>query len=418
MAFNGNQPPFNRNWPATIAGASYPLARQTPFDFTARTFLAPPTFQHMQRFTFPAPDFQQNISNNGMLPSQVATLQNDYESRIRQLNQEICHLRSSGQQKLHNLGQQCATLNGELLKKDSELETLKQSKDRKIRELREKLGKLRDDNDILTKKKLGEDSCKNHSSQISELQQSNNKLSEENEVLKKNLKGSDKSNKKLREENEALKKSLKSSDKSNKKLREENEVLKKNLKGGDTEQLKSDLDTCRVQMESCSADLQKEREEKNGFVAERDRLKADLTTANDYFDTAMERITKLDLKLKVQEEKYTTEIKKLKEVSANSLQLKADLELAKVSIEELTINNEKLADELSAKSAECERVSKLYKKSLTSRPRNVRKTFMNFPGPSSVMTAANSNTVDLNATIDLTTNDSDDESPSSSKKRK
>ncbi|KAI1702877.1 hypothetical protein Ddc_16810 [Ditylenchus destructor] len=103
---------------------------------------------------------------------------------------------------------------------------------------------------------------------------------------------------------------------------------------------------------------------------------------------------------------------------ANSRQLKADLELAKVSIGELTVSNEKLADELSAKSAECEKVSELYKKSLISRPRNVRKTFMNFPGSSSVMTAANSNTVDLNTVIDLTKDDSDDEIPSSSKKRK
>ncbi|KAI1703242.1 hypothetical protein Ddc_16625 [Ditylenchus destructor] len=54
----------------------------------------------------------------------------------------------------------------------------------KTRELREKLGKSRDDNDILTKKKLGEDSCK-----ISELRQSNKKLGEKNEVLKTNLTG-------------------------------------------------------------------------------------------------------------------------------------------------------------------------------------------------------------------------------------
>ncbi|KAI1705202.1 hypothetical protein DdX_13808 [Ditylenchus destructor] len=171
--------------------------------------------------------------------------------------------------------------------------------------------------------------------------------------------------------------------------------------------------------ESANADLQKAKDAMSRASEERDRLKEELKTAGDSFETAMERIIKLELKLKVQQDKHTEEIDKVKENSVNSLQFKADLELAKVSIEELTIKNKKLADELSAKSAECERVSKLYNESLASQPRNVGKMFMNFPGPSSSKAAAHRNTVDLNATIDLTKTDYDDDmSPSSSKKKK
>ncbi|KAI1699276.1 hypothetical protein Ddc_18631 [Ditylenchus destructor] len=51
----------------------------------------------------------------------------------------------------------------------------------KTRELREKLGKLRDDNDILTKKKLGEDSCRNLGAATEQQETQRRERSAENE---------------------------------------------------------------------------------------------------------------------------------------------------------------------------------------------------------------------------------------------
>ncbi|KAI1698490.1 hypothetical protein Ddc_19093 [Ditylenchus destructor] len=152
MASNGNQPSH-----ANSADASYQLAQQTPFtsqpflpqlmhnltvpasEFhqnrsndrvlssqhsTPRTFFTPPTTQLLQSTTGPAQDYQ-NHSDYRQQSSQVAALVDDYESRIRALNQDISHLKSSEEQKLFYLGANCAKLNDELLKKDSELEAFK-----------------------------------------------------------------------------------------------------------------------------------------------------------------------------------------------------------------------------------------------------------------------------------------------------
>ncbi|KAI1703933.1 hypothetical protein Ddc_16364 [Ditylenchus destructor] len=424
MAFNGNQPhgnqpPLNNNFAPPFA---YPWYwNQEQRDMAAEC--ARLNNELLKK------ESELNALND-LFHYKTNAQKYSYESKIRGLNQEIQLLKSSEQQKLPQLDKKCANLENELVKKYSELEALKSeskalalASETKYKTTCEKLEGL-----LLNKSQTT----------------------------------------KLKEQNE--------------KLEEENEMLKANRRAGVADQLSFDLDTCRVQLGCCRVDLAKMREEKNRIVAERDGLNAELMTANERIESYEEKIDKFGLKIKMQEDKcneYVAEIENLKQDSneqmnveldtckadlqkardntshvteerdrlkaqlktandnsetymeriaklelklspgdsANSRQLKADLELAKATIEELTIANDKLGDELNAKSADCERVSKLYNESLTSRPRNVHKVLMNFPGASSIMTAANSNTVDLNATIDLTTNDSDDEIPSSSKKK-
>ncbi|KAI1700266.1 hypothetical protein Ddc_18149 [Ditylenchus destructor] len=226
MASNGNQlqHPFNTNWPAAIADACYHLAPQ-------RSFTSFPP-QPLCNIAVPTSNFSQNGSYNRPPSPQMTALIDGYESRITQLDQKIRHLKSSEQQKLFSLNEKCAKLSDQLLKKDSELEALKQSKDnsrksvrnattqihfdncstqceQKTRDLKEKVCKIqaeqkdlfnevkrykdrferaRKENDVLMKKGLSEDSCKNHSLEISELRQNYKKVREENEVLKTNLK--------------------------------------------------------------------------------------------------------------------------------------------------------------------------------------------------------------------------------------
>ncbi|KAI1704037.1 hypothetical protein DdX_14538 [Ditylenchus destructor] len=131
------------------------------------------------------------------------------------------------------------------------------------------------------------------------------------------------------------------------------EILRLRNLAADTERLKSVLDTCRGQFESykakSAADLRKVQEEKNSIVAERDRLKADLTTANETGDIFREKCYKLSLQLDIQKEtcnEYIAEINQLKQDFVQSQNLKDQLQLANEKLSSKNKEFEKEAKQL------------------------------------------------------------------------
>ncbi|KAI1704291.1 zinc-finger double domain-containing protein [Ditylenchus destructor] len=88
--------------------------------------------------------------------------------------------------------------------------------------------------------------------------------------------------------------------------------------------------------------IKKDFDELSRIAEERDRLKVQLKTAIDNSETAMERISKLDRKLKVEREKYIAEIDKLKEDLAQSSNLKEELEKVKRDKKCLNSDNNRL----------------------------------------------------------------------------
>ncbi|KAI1704027.1 hypothetical protein DdX_14528 [Ditylenchus destructor] len=232
---------------------------------------------------------------NDHFESKINAQKYGYESKIRELNQKICDLKSSEQQNLSNLGHKCAELTDELLKKDSELEALKtESKDQSARILRESQQKLK----WLYKKMASKNTAKTH--EIAKLQEKVAEVGRNYDSL------------------------MSDSSSQISKLKEENEILRASGKVGDTGQLKTDMDTYRSRLENCLEALQKTS--MNAVVAERDRFKADLTKANAVFE---EKRAKFYIKLKVQEDKckeHVMEIDQLKLDLAQSQDQKAELE--------------------------------------------------------------------------------------------
>ncbi|KAI1704036.1 hypothetical protein DdX_14537 [Ditylenchus destructor] len=347
----------------------------------------------------------------------VAAQKYDYESKIRQLNQEICNLKSSEQHKFLFQKAKWTKLNDELIKKNTELEALNDlwnDQERKCNDLQKKLGKVEEEHrdllygvkrykdkfiraqkeksvlmkkmkfgeDSLKRKKLSEDSYRNYSFQISELQRNNKKLEQDYEVLRTNLKAdldesksrihnlqselnqrsakllhcehklaiAEEENRELKQTNERI---SRESEEKLSQMANENEAntnafaklseivtgLEIHLDPGDNEQ---------VNFESCIVDLEKEREDKNAVIAERDRLEADLKKANETIEVSVERSVKFLLELNRQDYKckeYIAEIKKLKQDLAQSQNLKGALEIEKKTNERLSGQNKEFEKE-------------------------------------------------------------------------
>ncbi|KAI1705447.1 putative flagellar attachment zone protein 1-like [Ditylenchus destructor] len=368
MAPIGNQrPPFNNNFAPSFAHPSHQFGQQMPF--------------------YPFPPSHYNVRHEThMIPNIISTnvQENANMEKISKLNREIFNLKrckSDINWKLNkekkNLEERCAKLYDELRLKDTELKEVKKGQDiREQNSLKEQLAKMEDERnnllrevnqykgkasqaknvtDSLSKnleeirgenrklKLSNERSCREFELKLKQLKSEN--VAKTNEIAKLNETVAEVKRDYDRHMEDSSSEISKLNDK-NKKLEEENEMLKANLgdkfKAKNTRgitdqlklnaQLKSDLDACRGQLENCSADLRKEREDKVDIVAERDCIKADLTKAKETIKISVERNAQLDIKLNVRKDKckeYSAEIEKLKQNLVQSQSLKAELKNAK-----------------------------------------------------------------------------------------
>ncbi|KAI1694450.1 hypothetical protein Ddc_22125 [Ditylenchus destructor] len=127
-----------------------------------------------------------------------------------------------------------------------------------------------------------------------------------------------------------------------KKANEEKHELNMELDDLDDELYQKDKEMLRIdiligkiaaEVETWTAGVEKEQDDIKCIVEERDRLKVELRTVSDNFDNSIEKCIKLDLKLKIQMEKYTTEIDKLKDDFG--LELKRQEDKCKVHMAEI-----------------------------------------------------------------------------------
>ncbi|KAI1703934.1 dnaJ domain-containing protein [Ditylenchus destructor] len=380
--FNGNQPPLNNNFAppfawqhnAQMAAQSWQLNHE----LLKKDSVLMQYKTNAQKYGYESKIRQLNQeiqllkSSDSHLGKKCAELNNEllkkdselevlkinaqkygYESKIRGLNQEICHLKSSEQQKLFCLREDCAKLNDELLKKNTELDALKvseakynaacdnleglllknfkamkQSKERMESEIKAKANEIAKLNETMAAVKRDYDGLmSDFSSQISKLNDKNKKLEisiDRSAKLEIKVKAIEDKCKEYIAEIKKLKQD--SANSRQLELAKVEELTVRNEKLADEckrvsklynesfamlhLKLESNLNACRTQVQKVQDDMSRVAEE-------RDRLKMELKLANENSETAMERITKLQLKLKIQEEQYTTEIENLQKHSAD-----------------------------------------------------------------------------------------------------
>ncbi|KAI1704033.1 hypothetical protein DdX_14534 [Ditylenchus destructor] len=377
------------------------------------------------------------------LESKVATRIDGYESRIRGLNQEIRDLKWSGQQKIFFLEAKCTELNDELLKKKSDLDTLKSQSlalDQEKKDLESQCTKL---NDELLKK----------DSELEALKQSKTLALQDGESRTRESR--------IRELNQEIR-LLKSSEQQKLSFLEaqctelRSEFLKKNSElealndtlQSQTLALGQEKKDLEVQCAKLNDDLLKKDSElealKANLQAELYQLSAKLLHCNYTLAKAEEENRELKLENERNSHEFELKLNQMeseKEVNAKSLaklnETMAEIERDYINfinsfssqVSRLQEKNHKLNEEneilradhraektkveldtcqadLETLTAEFQRPSNLFDRP---QPRNIRKFPLNLPGPSSVMPAVRRKSDDLNATIRLTKNVSDDQ---------